>query len=73
MSVRLNEDQYALLNQQAANAVLIVIDALYCGKFQGKPMSCDDTRRDLANFLQVNVEGGMLIEEIENLLKKEDN
>ena len=59
---RLNENQHALMNQQAANAVLIVIDALYCGKFQGKPMSCDDTRRDLANFLRENVEAGMLIE-----------
>ena len=60
---RLNENQHALMNQQAANAVLSVIDALYCGKFQGKPMSCDDTRRDLANFLRENVEAGMLIEE----------
>jgi hypothetical protein len=53
------------MNFYAANAVLVAIDALYCGKFQGKPMSCDDTRRDLANFLRENVESGMLIEEEE--------
>ena len=47
-----------IYNEIAHKAVQVVLDALYSGKFQHKSMHDPDTRRDLANFLQANLDNG---------------
>ena len=54
---KLNENELVMLGAVPANAILKVLDALYSGRFQHKPMSDSDTRRDLANFLEANLSG----------------
>ena len=57
----IKEGETMLLSAEAWNAVIITLNALYEGRFQHKPLSDPDNRRNLANFLHPNLHHGSVL------------
>ena len=63
MPEKITEDQCVLLPESAWNAVVVTLNALYSERFQNKGLNEVGVIRDLANFLQANLDNNHTVED----------